>query len=269
MSLEKVKQNIRDLLNLANNDAAAEGEIANAVKFADRLMAEHDLSEADLFMAEDILENITPEAMVHERVDTGCEKRVHWHDTLARFIGSLTRTHHYIDNCLHVVSSPAGIVKRKTNGTSECSKGVGFVGLPEDVAIAADLYIEMKATITAMAKLKWAGVYRGAGREYAEGFVDGLFDKLRASRYDEEKKAVTLNDSGNGTALVLSQKRNEIVLRKQDAAKEYGQSKLGLRRRASGTGYGEHHGNARKNGTEDGRKHDASVSRPKRIGHTG
>jgi len=47
-NLDQIKERIRKLLNLANDDAAMGGEVRNAIAFAERLMATHHLSEADL-----------------------------------------------------------------------------------------------------------------------------------------------------------------------------------------------------------------------------
>jgi len=48
MALDNVKDTIRKLLNLAENDGAADGEIDNALRFARRLMHQHHLSEEDI-----------------------------------------------------------------------------------------------------------------------------------------------------------------------------------------------------------------------------
>ena len=47
-TLGSVKDNIRAMLRLAANDAAAQGEIDNALMFAKRLMNKHNLEECDL-----------------------------------------------------------------------------------------------------------------------------------------------------------------------------------------------------------------------------
>ena len=46
-NVERVKDTIRKLLNLAANDAATEGEVNNAIRFARKLMLEHQLSDDD------------------------------------------------------------------------------------------------------------------------------------------------------------------------------------------------------------------------------
>ena len=48
IELEQAKDTIRKLLNLAADDGAAEGEVDNALRFADRLMRAHHLSEDDI-----------------------------------------------------------------------------------------------------------------------------------------------------------------------------------------------------------------------------
>ena len=51
-NLDGVKKTIKDLLNLANDDGAFDGEIENALKHAQRLMAEHHITEEDLKTSE-------------------------------------------------------------------------------------------------------------------------------------------------------------------------------------------------------------------------
>ena len=103
-----------------------------------------------------------------------------------------------------------------------------------------------------------AGVFRGAGREYCEGFVDGLVEKLNDTIYEKSTKLVT----SKGRELAL--RRSEIVSRKLAVARGWTEQNGWTFRQAS-TGGGEAHGNARSDGRTDGRKHDPKAIKPKRI----
>jgi len=48
MDTTRIKEKIRKLLNLAEDDGAMEGEINNALNFARRLMLQHNISEEDI-----------------------------------------------------------------------------------------------------------------------------------------------------------------------------------------------------------------------------
>ena len=84
MDLEKIKDDIRCMLNLAADDAAAEGEIENALRFAKRLMDRHNLSEDDLDADPEIA--LEEAEFARQRVNGDSSKLATWEKMLAAHI---------------------------------------------------------------------------------------------------------------------------------------------------------------------------------------
>ena len=182
MNLDRIKDRIRKLLNVAADDAASDGEIANAITAARNLMHAYQLEEADC--------ELQQEKKAHGRrtASTNGTRATYWEGQLAHFVCDLVGG----VQCYNDRSANA----RVEGGTVKRCKAFTFYGLDEEAKLAAETYEELVATIATMAKLKFGGWYRGDGAMYAEGFVQGLNQQI-AKADEEAMKTET------GTALVV------------------------------------------------------------------
>jgi hypothetical protein len=263
---EKAKDTIRKLLNLAANDAAAEGEIANAVAFASRLMAEHSFSQADIDQgdtAADIMAELDAAELGSAQSFCGSSKQSSWEGWAANFVCDLIGGLKCHWKRADYPRTAAGIMIGR-----EPRVAIKFYGLAEDAALAAEVYQELRETIAAMAKLRWGGVYRGEGRSYCEGFVSALNAKLRTQKAKEtaelSKMLAAPQATQGGALVVLARGQAEIVAKKRELAEKYQREKIGklsAGRRASGR----HYGGAYQSGQADGARYEATATRRRKL----
>ena len=255
-SLESVKKTIRDLLNLARNDAATEGEIDNAIRFARRLMDRHHIDEDDCH-------DPHTAAAVEELMDCGenwLDNQFinQWEHGLAWFVRNLVGSvGHYINRPQTVRKN--GVLVFNANGKPRVASGFTFYGPAEDVVLATELFDNLRQTVIVMARLKHGGAMQGPGRSYAEGFVAGMSEKLSESRRADESA------SAESRALIV--RSTALAKVKQEKAKNWLATAKGikLRNRSGGGGGGQYHGNAYGEGRADGRKADVSATRKSKI----
>ena len=240
-NVERVKDTIRKLLNLAANDAATEGEVNNAIRFARKLMLEHQLNEEDCQPGDESDEERIARAECQRvSVNSQSAKCSGWESDLStfvcRFIGGV-RVYEETNQIRRVNG-----IAQNVNGSTRCAVFT-FYGLTEDAAVAQQVFEELSVTIASMGKLKWGGAFKGPGRAYCEGFVSGLFEQLR--QVDSEHKAA------ESTALTV--RRDAVVKFKKDRAEEWLKNDIGVKLYSvSSRGGGEYHGDARHEGRSDG-----------------
>jgi hypothetical protein len=265
MNIERAKATIRQLLNLAGDGAAAQGEIDNAMRFAAKLMEQHQLRDEDLSEADDVIINLERAEMGSASQATGTTTLATWEGQAAMFVCQLVGGVKCYREHASVVRNAAGIVQMDAKGNPLVRPKITFYGVAEDVEIARQVYGELLVTIAAMARLKWGGVYRGDGREYCDGFVSGLMSQLKNDRAEAKQLAST----SGGTALVAIETRGAIVERKEAMADDWIKKtfgvKLGAGRRGGG-GRTHYNGNARADGRNDGAKHSPNTDRHKKLG---
>lgn len=212
IELEQAKDTIRKLLNLADNDAAAEGEIDNAFHFADRLMRAHHLSMTDV-EGDPHDESAKEELWEFDAVHGWSTGRhfCSWEFSLALFVCE------FLGSVKHYVAS--NVVKTTLHGTTEFDKHgqavncgqVTFYGLSDEAEMAADMFEHWRLTVAAMARMRCGGALRGKGQYYGDGFVAGMREKLRTAREQDK-----LTNDPTSRALVV--RSNAIVIRKMAAA---------------------------------------------------
>jgi len=228
---------IRKLLNLAADDSSAEGEIENALRFAQRLMDEHNLTRDDLTPDEIAAES---ERMTRTAVYGGTTTCAAWERALVRAVCSCIGTVSYYIAEPDYLRTPTGIVILPPDRTAgpKVRGRWQFFGLAEDVALAVALFNETRELIAAMSRLRWGGVYRGPGRSYCEGFASALEHK--ASRASRERTPATTAIIRRDAARNLQwlQETHHVRLRNR------------VRRPA-----GNHYGSAYQSGQSDGRAH--------------
>lgn len=221
---QKIKDRVKKLLNLANDSAAFDGEIDNALRAARKLMLEHNITERDLETAKD---NMSQETVVNGQVETysfGAHVST-WEGVLMMAVMKLVGT----VGCYKTATT---VERRAAHGTLEFdSKGniktgtkLFFYGPEADARDAADLFEEWVHVIATMARLHHGGCFKGNGRAYAEGFATALQTKV--VKIDREERELVIAGAV-GTALVLQGAR-ENMLAKQTAAKAWLREKLGI-----------------------------------------
>lgn len=191
-SIDEVKRTIKDLLSLASDEAAFDGEIANAMKHASRLMTAYHLNEADL---KD--KPVEPEYNKTTYYSKGVSV-TNWELQLAHFIDKL------VGSTGHFTQHPITVGQLKKTP-------VVFYGIAEDVELSASLYKDLTFIIHSMARIRYNGSLRGPGREYCEGFVEGLHSKL------ETAVSSDMNSSSETRSLII--RSQEIAIRKKTEAK--------------------------------------------------
>lgn len=263
-----VKSQIKTLLNIAANDAASEAEIDNALAIAARMMARHHLSEEDLIddplkQQQDAINAPKTKQDVYNNTNVST-----WEGMLAGTVVKIVGGVGYYHRQKHYKTTPAGIICRDQAGKAIKSGSIVFYGSEEDVALSIRLYNEVRTAVIALAHMKYGGAFRGDGCAYAEGFVDGLRKKEQDRRLAEEDEARRDIAGGNGsTGMILIQRRNDLISKKETAARNWlaspagGGIKLSMSSR-SGSGASR---DARGEGRSDGSRYNASAARLKKL----
>lgn len=255
---DSVKARIRKLLQLAENDAATDGEISNAIAFAQRLMAEHHLSEeqvkegdpVNLHAVQADLEKLT---MLRLAAFGQGEKLASWEVTLSMFVSKLVGGVGVYGSGARTVRTATGTIMFDSRGRSMVRSTVTFYGADEDVRLAQQLYVDIATTIAAMARLKFGGAFRGEGRSYGDGFVAGLQTKLR------EATAASAAESKS-----LAIRCDAIVKAKVEHANKW-LKQQGVTLSSRGHGSGSFHPSAFSAGKQDGLAADISAKRTTKL----
>lgn len=270
MDINKAKETIRLMLNLANDPGAAEGEIANAMRFVNKLMAEHQLSDADLSHVDDKLMDLERKEMAKDWTYNFGHKKSEWEGSIAVLVCEMLGgvkcyiTHPQLYKVNGIVQMHTG----KWAHQAQTKPTTHFYGIAEDVAIAKELFSQIVFEIATLAKLKWGGIFRGPGREYCEGFASGMWSKFRNDKHSQKLLADQgTTSTSKSTALVAIESRGLIVKKKTELAEAYGEKVLKLKLRKGG-GYSNskaHNEQARAEGREDGQKRDLSAQRRAKL----
>lgn len=205
-NMHEIKDRIRKLLNLANDHGAQQGEIDNALRFARRLMLDNQLSEEDLGkdphdIAAEVEYSLEQVGLVGRRISC-------WESELAHVICKLVGgVGHY--SCWDAARTREGTLIFDRNGQKQFGTVFKFYGAKEDVSDTTQLYQEWAVTISACARMRYGGALRGAGKDYASGFVRGMWNQLTAILQQEQIESET------STALTV---RREVMLEKRKLA---------------------------------------------------
>lgn len=267
MDLEKVKDTINKLLNLAENDAAAKGEVENAMRFAARLMEQHQLTEEDVRLnrVDEKILDLENQTFAELSGYMGGNKFCHWESDAASFacafVGGVKW--YYVEGVPYRINGILQYHTGKWAGQSQTRTRVTFYGIQEDVEMAFEVYNQLIMVIASMAKLKWGGVYRGPGRNYCEGFVKGIWSKWYSDQ-DSQKK---LAKASTSTALVVIDSRQLVVKRKEELATQWLEKSNKKLKSATKNRAGSFNAEAQLDGRNDG--HSYNATKPvakKRIG---
>jgi len=233
MNEQKVKDRVRKLLNLAENDAASEGEIQNAMRAAQAYMDEYHIEREDL--RED---DAKPVEMREGQAYGGSANVARWEGWLSLAVSNVVGT----------VGVYSGKSTRRNGFNVKTCGTFTFYGPAEDVRIACELFEEMVGVISTMAAGLYSGVYRGEGRSYCEGFSLELH--RRTVQQGKQR----------------SEKCTAIVVRGQAVARHWLERVAGVKLRSRGVGGGgKHHDSAHENGRSDGRSAEFGAKRRGKI----
>lgn len=271
-SIDRIKDRIRKLFNLASNDAAAEGEIAAALKAASELMLAHQLSEDDVAAAPEDLR--TPEEIAADtKYDTAkswadSSRVPRWQGTLANAVAEFFGTVRVYHDHPQLRRNAAGFAQN--DGQKVC--GFVFCGPADDAQLAAELHQEVVLTCATAAKLRFGGkLMKGPGRDYCDGFASGLYsqvaDAAKAAREVEEAPKLNGATTGQRCTALTVVRAGDIALAKQQRAKEWLRKEKGIQL-GSSSGYGRSvkDDGAYQQGKADGRSQSLTKNRPARIG---
>jgi hypothetical protein len=286
---DQIKARIAKLLGLAENSAAAEGEIENAMRFARRLMDMHAVSEDEARQAMNSTDGSTKAAAVEMnryRASCGTAKMHRWQSTLAGYLVELTGAQAYHTGAQTERSPVTGGVLFDDSGESRKTSGVMFYGEAEACRIAADMYADLCETIAAMGRIRFGGAYRGDGAAYCEGFVSGLYSILTEERREARSHlpaGMTADDvlralpAGGSVAdhadapavsAAIEIKRAALAKRTGQTARAWLHAEHGVRLGGSSSRTGSRAGSAgaRASGRADGRSHGTpSTKRTARL----
>lgn len=257
-SKDRIADKVRKLFNIAADDSASAEEIDNAIRHAQRLMAKHHIDESDL---------AHEPADDYQRVDTSefgeqrcwVNRQIYmWESYLAGFIKDFVGVGAYVDRRKREARKPNGFVITQRWKAKLCMSVV-FYGVAEDVAIAKELYDELRVMLMTCAQLKYSDIYRGSGALYCEGFVAGLKTKI--------KEAAKLSASSSSTAMILVSRQTDLVQYKQKAAENWltKERNIKLGKARGGSSHRNADGSAYWEGKHDGANADVSAARRKKL----
>ncbi len=198
---EKIKDKIRKLLNLANNEAAFEGEARNAMSFARRLMIQHNIPEDSLGNPQDRYTTVNDTIYAECNAYTFGRDMTKWESTLMHAIDLLIgTTSHYRTRDKVKKMNAHGKVEHGPRGEDRTVSRLVFYGPVEDARDAVEIFNEWVHIIVTVSKMKYGSYVRGGARSYCEGFAWGLYTNMKQMR--EEEKAAE-NVYKGGSALVV------------------------------------------------------------------
>jgi hypothetical protein len=210
-TLDRVKDTVRCMLNLAKDNAATEAEIENALRFARKMMLEHHLEESDITVSPTNIEDLIRSGKCGKFIAQSIGGKMYgWEGQLSmvvcKFVGGIKA---YVTR--NEMRRSNGFVQRNKNGTPQTCCVFHFYGLEDDAKLGAELYEEWSMLISTMANMQWGTCFTGAGKDYALGYVVGILRQI-----DTVDKQITASDS---RALVV--RRGDIVKLKESVADRY------------------------------------------------
>lgn len=218
--LERIKDQIRKLMAVANDGAASDGEITNYMNAAAKLIDKHHLKAED-FEKKDEAPDADESKMELHLGKTGSPKFHRWNTILANAVEQLFGcVKHYLDGDSEPMRID-GVVQFYTGkyaGQRKEIKRFAFYGPAQEAAEAAELYTMWDRAIATMAVMRWGGAYRGSGEKYAEGFAAALLVKAmqinKARQLVEAKPLALLTHevaAGKDTALAIAESKTTSI----------------------------------------------------------
>ncbi len=269
---DRIREKIRKLLNLAENDAAMGLEIDNAIRMARQLMVEHNISEGEVRSAG---EERSPEDIVRgtqyarvERATSNMHLQT-WEISLVSAVLNLIGTVKWYRTSEETIRRDlrTGFMIHSTmqGRTHEPAKALKYVlyGPAEDCEDASQMINEWSILIITLASAKWGHPFKGPGRSYAEGFAEALRAKVQEAIRQE---TAALPESSSTSAIQLRKATSLMALKKVEADRWLERQGVRLGKASMSSPSGQYHGDARSDGTRDGRAASFTHSRKPKLG---
>lgn len=260
-NIQQIKDRVRKLMAYANDGAASEGEIENAMRHAAKLIDAHHLDADELTADAKPAEG--PMQMGQAFGTCNYEVGMTWEGTLAMAITELFgcvksyRTHE--TSAIRI----DGIAQTDRNGKVRLGKKMAFYGPLQESQEAAELFTVWAQSIATMGVHRWGGCYKGDGAMYCLGFVESLYKKAvevncARQRIEARPPLLLAGPSGNTApaekSITLFQRFDLI----KNEARNWLEKTQGIKlsKRSGGSGY--------RSGTHsaysEGRAHGAAAS---------
>lgn len=253
MSHDKITGKIIKLIRLGSDESASPEESRAAFDKAAQLMAEHNITRDDIDHAtRQPKENFRHGLFEAYSLSRGLTRwEVRLSIAICELFGSVsqyTSRPNYlreIDGSLKLDEFCNPIVKSR----------VHFYGSHDDSESARETYITIRANIQEAALTKWNSWARGDGAAYAEGFVTGLFDKIRAAN----KRLNSGDEATRDHMLAIQDTQLAIIDSSKNWLKEIHGIELRTTKITSGSSGGT---NARNDGYRDGQSYNPNKVAP-------
>lgn len=206
---------IRKILSKVNHEGGAtdtpEAEIEASLAMARKLMDKFNIEETEVLSSDSGKKTFADELTKKEIFSRA--GKIDIHDVkLARVIVNLFDIRYYLSDKDVKTEEPR---TGRPLGTWQRRELLFFYGHPRDIDVGKALYLELLATMRAMARFRCGkGKWIRDHVSYCEGFVDNLI-----SRSAELKRKSQDAAAANTTAIVLA---------KEQIIKDYGKQTLGL-----------------------------------------
>lgn len=205
---------IRKILERSKDPNAPEGEVETALAMAEKLMQKYNIDEHQVLLSSDAArrtayETIT-EAMAYQRAN----KIDQWDMTLAWVCNCVCGTKFFLR---HPYAT-------NTRGKVGPVEQIHFYGFPRDVAVAQALFMELLATMRAMARLRLGrNMDKADERSYCTGFSSRLHSRANQIKKDRDEAPAGSEEATAGA----------IVLAKDTLLERYAEEKHGILSRAT------------------------------------
>jgi hypothetical protein len=221
--IDRIKDRIRKLMAYANDGAASEAEIENAMGHAARLIDAHHIDASEVQPgAEAQPDNLT---MGDAFATSQATRFSTWENILAFAVAELFGcVKWYTSNDFGVIRV-SGMAQTDKKGEVRRGRRICFYGPVVESREAAELFEEWSRSIATMGVVRWGGCFRGDGAMYCLGFARALCSqalKLRESRELIRAKAPASLAGPQFTAITLV-KRYDLI--KKDAERWLKQEK--------------------------------------------
>lgn len=275
---DRIKDKIRKLLTLGEDDGATEAEAENALRFARRLMLKHNVSEKDMEETKDVHEiaaDVEHTTFGQVRTTSQGSTLTKWEVSLGWAVMELIGTVRWYRAGETERRTKAGVLEfNEVTGAPKICQVIMFYGPEEDCRDARELMQEWSLTIIALARMRFGGALRGDGRSYCEGFCDALYSKVSQIRREErklidaQKAQQALPEGATRSTALMVLNGTQLMEAKREHASKWLEKEIGIKLRSSGSSGrgGSFNGDAYAAGAKDGKSADFSHKRTKKLG---
>lgn len=250
MGLQDIKDRIRKLLAVANDDGSFEAEVEVAIRAAEHLMAEYQLTRDDV-VEQDGEVDVSRVQMGRHFSRAWGQRRTAWEDSLALWVQSFVGS-------IGLYQSSATVRSQVTDRWVRQPRYY-YYGPDADCVFASEVFAEIQQVITTLANARYGCYSRGEGASYAEGFVAGLSTQLEksvaADASDDTTRALIVRKDERAMAIVSAARK--WLFAEHDVKLVAGRSNYGAGRGFSQSAYSR--------GRDEGARY--SVSSGRRAGY--